>query len=92
MVEFSATGCVPCDMMKPILNKLRKNYPNSLNVVFVHVREDKILTARYGIRSILIQVFYYAKRKAVFWHVGFFTQNEVDKQPGTMGGRKRRAT
>lgn len=86
MVEFGATGCVPCDMMQPILNKLRKSHPDILNVVFVHVREEQILAARFGIRSIPVQVFYDAAGKEVFQHVGFFAQAEVDKQLASMGG------
>ena len=88
MVEFGAAGCVPCDMMQPILDKLRKNHPDNLNVVFVHVREKQILAARYGIRSIPVQVFYDAAGKEVFRHVGFFAQNEVDRQLAAMGVRK----
>ncbi|NNF99794.1 MAG: thioredoxin family protein [Desulfobacteraceae bacterium] len=85
MVEFGAAGCVPCDMMQPILDKLRKTYPDKLNVVFVHVREEQILAARYGIRSIPVQVFYDASGTEVFRHVGFFAQTEVDKQLAAMG-------
>ncbi|MFH1481619.1 MAG: thioredoxin domain-containing protein, partial [Pseudomonadota bacterium] len=43
MIEFGATGCVPCDMMQPIIENLRKKYPDKLNVVFVHVGENRIL-------------------------------------------------
>jgi len=85
MVEFGATGCVPCDMMQPILDNLRKNYPDKLNVVFVHVREEQILAARFGIRSIPVQVFYDASGTEVFRHVGFYAQTEVVKQIGQMG-------
>ncbi len=85
MVEFGATGCVPCDMMQPILDKLRKDYPDQLNVVFVHVGEEQILAARYGIRSIPVQVFFDPAGKEVFRHVGFFAQAEVDKQLAAMG-------
>lgn len=85
MVEFGATGCVPCDMMQPILDKLRKEYPQRLNVVFVHVGEEQILAARYGIRSIPVQVFFDAKGKEVFRHVGFYPENEVTKQINQMG-------
>ena len=85
MVEFGATGCVPCDMMQPILDKLRRNHSDSLNVVFVHAREEQVLAARYGIRSIPVQVFYDASGKEVFRHVGFFAQTEVDKQLAAMG-------
>jgi thiol-disulfide isomerase/thioredoxin len=85
MVEFGATGCVPCDMMQPVLEKLRKDYPQQLNVVFVHVRDEQVLAARYGIRSIPVHVFFDAVGKEVFRHVGFFPQVEVDKQLAAMG-------
>lgn len=85
MVEFGASGCVPCDIMQPILDKLRKDYPAQLNVVFVHVGEEQILAARYGIRSIPVQVFFDPAGKEVFRHVGFFAQTEVDKQLAAMG-------
>ncbi|MBR9985601.1 MAG: thioredoxin family protein [Desulfosarcina sp.] len=85
MVEFGAAGCVPCDMMQPILDKLRKDYPQELNVVFVHVGEEQILAARFGIRSIPVQVFYDAAGKEVFRHVGFFAEKEVLKQLEKIG-------
>jgi thiol-disulfide isomerase/thioredoxin len=85
MVEFGATGCVPCDMMQPILDNLRKDYPDQLNVVFVHVGEEQVLAARFGIRSIPVQVFFDAQGKEVFRHVGFFAQTEVTKQLTQMG-------
>ncbi len=88
MVEFGAKGCVPCDMMQPVLDKLRADYPEKLNVVFVHVGQEQLLAARFGIRSIPVQVFYDAKGKEVFRHVGYFAQTEVDRQLLEMGVRK----
>jgi len=85
MVEFGATGCVPCDMMQPVLDNLRKNYPQKLNVIFIHVREENILAARYGIRSIPVQVFFDARGKEVFRHVGFYAEKEILKQLKKVG-------
>ncbi len=85
MVEFGAVGCIPCDRMQPILEKLRKKCPSRLNVVFVNVRENQILGARFGIRSIPVQVFYDRFGKEVFRHVGFFAETEVNKQLKKMG-------
>jgi len=85
MVEFGATGCVPCDMMQPVLENLRKNYPDKLNVVFVHVGENRVLGARFGIQSIPVQVFYDREGKEAFRHVGFFAETEVEKQLQKMG-------
>jgi len=85
MVEFGSTGCTPCDMMQPILDKLRKNYSDRLNVVFVHVGENQILGARFGIRSIPVQAFYNKNGKEVFRHVGFYAEAEVLKQLAKLG-------
>jgi thiol-disulfide isomerase/thioredoxin len=85
IVEFGAKGCIPCDMMQPILDKLRKDYPQKLNVVFVHVGEEQILSSRYGIRSIPVQVFFDNKGKEVFRHTGFFPEEDIMVQLKKMG-------
>jgi thioredoxin 1 len=85
LIEFGATGCVPCDMMQPILDKLRKTYAERLNVVFVHVGQEKVLAARFGIRSIPVQVFYDPNGNEVFRHEGFFAEAEVNKVLAKMG-------
>lgn len=87
MVEFGATGCVPCDMMQPILENLRKKYWGQLNIVFVHVGEEQVLGARYGISSIPVQAFFDRSGKEVFRHTGFFAQAEVEKILSGMGLR-----
>lgn len=87
MVEFGATGCIPCDMMQPILDNLRKKYPGNLNVVFVHVGEEQILAARYGIQSIPVQVFFDSLGNEVFRHVGFYPEKEVIAQLEKLGLR-----
>jgi thiol-disulfide isomerase/thioredoxin len=85
MVEFGAKGCIPCDMMQPILDNLRKKYPDKLNVVFVHVGQNQILGARFDIQSIPVQVFYDRNGKEVFRHVGFYAEAEVSKQLAKLG-------
>jgi thioredoxin 1 len=72
-------------MMQPILQNLRKKHPQSLNVLFVNVREKNILGARYGVRSIPIQVFFDKKGKEVFRHVGYYPEKEIDKKLAEMG-------
>jgi thioredoxin 1 len=85
LIEFGASGCVPCDMMQPILDKLRKTHADRLNVVFVHVGQEKVLSARFGIRSIPVQVFYDSNGNEVFRHEGFFAEAEVNKVLAKMG-------
>jgi thioredoxin 1 len=87
LVEFGATGCVPCDMMQPVLENLRKKYQDRLNIVFVHLGEEQILGARYGITSIPVQAFFDPSGKEIFRHTGFFAQVEVEKKLVEMGVR-----
>jgi len=48
LVEFGATGCVPCDMMQPVLENLRKKYQKA-QYVFVHVGENRFLVPAMNI-------------------------------------------
>jgi len=85
MVEFGATGCIPCDMMTPILADLRKKFPEKLNVLFVHVGKEQILGARFGIQGIPVQVFFDQNGREFFRHTGFFPQVEVEKKLAQLG-------
>lgn len=85
MVEFGATGCVPCDMMTPILADLKKKFPGKLNVLFVHVGQETILGARFGIQSIPVQVFFDQNGREVFRHTGFFPQAELERKLAQLG-------
>jgi len=85
LADFGATGCVPCDMLAPILKDLEAKYKDKLNVLFVHVREKQILAARYGVETIPLQVFFDKTGKEVFRHVGFWPQAEIEKKLAEMG-------
>jgi len=87
LVDFGASGCRPCDMMAPILVALREKYKGRANVVFVHVRKEPILAARYGIKSIPVQIFFDKSGKEVFRHTGFFAEHEIEKKLASMGVR-----
>jgi thiol-disulfide isomerase/thioredoxin len=85
MVDFGADGCQPCEMMTPILAALKKEYSGKVNVLFVHVRKEQILGARYGVSSIPVQVFYDKSGKEVFRHVGFFPKAQIAAKLAEMG-------
>jgi thiol-disulfide isomerase/thioredoxin len=85
MVDFGASGCRPCDMMAPILTDLKKKYEGKASILFVHVREDQILAARYGIQSIPVQVFFDKDGKEVYRHTGFFPQADIEKKLAEFG-------
>lgn len=85
LVDFGSTGCVPCDMLAPILEKLKEKYKEKANVLFIHVGEEPILASRYGIQSIPVQIFFDKAGKEVFRHVGFFPQEQIESKLLEMG-------
>ena len=85
LIDFGSTGCRPCDMMAPILEKLETQYEGKLNVLFIHVREEQILAARYGIQSIPVQIFFDRDGKEIYRHTGFYPQDEIEKRLKEMG-------
>ncbi len=85
MVDLGADGCRPCDMMTPILESLKKEYAGKVNVLFVHVRKEQILAARYGVQSIPVQVFFDKDGREVFRHVGFFPKDQIAAKLAEMG-------
>ncbi|MFB3890936.1 MAG: thioredoxin family protein [Phycisphaerae bacterium] len=85
LVDFGSKGCKPCDMLAPILATLKTRYEGKANVLFVSVVEERILAARYGISSIPVQVFYDKDGKEVSRHVGFYPQEEIEKEMAKLG-------
>lgn len=80
MVDFGSIGCVPCDMMAPILETLRKKHEGKFDVIFIHVGEQQILASRYGVQVSPLQVFFDKTGKEVFRHTGFYPQEEIEKK------------
>jgi thiol-disulfide isomerase/thioredoxin len=80
LVDFGSTGCGPCDLMTPILDKLKKKYQGILNVYFVHVQEEQFMATRFGIRFIPVQVFFDKTGTEVFRHSGFFPEAEIEQK------------
>lgn len=85
MVDLGADGCRPCDMMTPILEELKKAYAGKLNILFVHVRKEQVLAARYGVQSIPVQIFFDKDGREVFRHVGFFAKDQITAKLAEMG-------
>lgn len=88
LVDFGASGCVPCDMMAPMLKELKKEYSGIINVEFVDVRENQILSARYGVSSIPVQIFFDKNGNEFYRHVGFFPKEKIIAKLKEMGVSK----
>lgn len=76
-VNFGAEGCKPCDMMSPIREKLAEQLKEHADVVFVNVREQQMLSSRYGVRGIPQLVFFDENGKEVHTHTGFMPEEQI---------------
>lgn len=77
MVDLGAGKCIPCKMMKPILDDLKANYADRFTTVFIDVWENREAGKQYGIEVIPTQIFYSAEGKELFRHVGFYGKEEI---------------
>jgi len=77
LVDLGADKCIPCKMMAPILEELKKDYAGTLNVEFIDVWKNPEAGREYGIRLIPTQIFYDASGKELFRHEGFFSKEDI---------------
>ena len=78
MVDFGASGCVPCDMMAPILEELQMSLKEKCTILFTDVRIYQVLSARYQI-SIFQPRFFDREGIEVFRHTDFLEEEILDK-------------
>ena len=77
LVDLGAGKCIPCKMMAPILEELRKQYAGTFEVEFIDVWKSPEAGEQYGIRIIPTQIFYDAAGKELFRHEGFFGKEDI---------------
>lgn len=58
MVDFWATWCGPCKIVKPVVEKLADEFKGKVKVVEVDVDQNQEVSAKYGIMSIPTLMFF----------------------------------
>jgi len=64
-------------MMQPVMDELRKEYPDTLTVVFYDVWKDPTMAEKYGVQTIPTQILLDGDGKEIFRHVGFWPKDEL---------------
>ncbi len=85
LVDLGADKCIPCKMMAPVLEELKKDYAGKLNVQFIDVWKNPDAGKAYGIEMIPTQIFFDAAGKELFRHVGFFGKDDIFAQWKELG-------
>jgi len=77
LVDLGAGKCIPCKMMKPILEDLAANYAATFKTEFIDVWENQDAGKQYGIHLIPTQIFFGADGKELYRHEGFFAKEDI---------------
>ena len=77
LLDLGATKCIPCKMMAPILEELKKEYAGKMKVEFIDVWQNEDAGKQYGVNMIPLQIFFDANGKELFRHEGFFAKEDI---------------
>lgn len=77
MIDLGAKKCIPCRMMAPILEKLKKEYDGRAAIVFLDVWENPAPVKRFGIQGIPTQIFFDKEGREVYRHNGFMDEKNI---------------
>ncbi|MDD3427423.1 MAG: thioredoxin family protein [Caldisericia bacterium] len=77
LIDLGTTSCVPCQMMIPVLEELRRDYKGKLIVEFINTAENPSKAQQYGISVIPTQIFFDKNGKEIFRHTGYFSTQEI---------------
>jgi len=85
LIDFGAGTCIPCKKMAPILQELEEEYKGRVVIKIIEVYQERGLTRVNGIRLIPTQIFFDAKNREIYRHVGFMDKEQIKKVFEKMG-------
>ncbi len=77
LVDLGSTTCIPCKMMTPVLEELKKECAGRLEVEFIDVTQDRAAISLYQVKVIPTQVFFDPAGVVLFRHEGFFAKADI---------------
>lgn len=77
LIDLGAAKCIPCKLMAPILEELKKDMEGKLTVQFLDMSQYSGLADVYNINIMPTQIFYDASGKELFRHEGFYSREDI---------------
>ena len=88
LLDFGRGVCIPCKMMKPVLEEVAREYDGRLLVKILEIDRYRDLVRQFGIYLIPTQIFIDSKGKTVYRHEGFMDKASIVKVLDQMGVKK----
>ncbi|OHB73050.1 MAG: hypothetical protein A2Z25_06715, partial [Planctomycetes bacterium RBG_16_55_9] len=77
LIDVGAGTCIPCKLMAPILEELKKELQGRVMVQFLDLNKYRGLAKEYRISVMPTQIFYDASGKELFRHEGFYAKEDI---------------
>ena len=79
LLDVGSHSCIPCKLMAPVLEDLKRDYSGKLIVEFVdtELSENAQAVKQYKVESIPTQIFFGADGKELWRHTGFISQSNI---------------
>ena len=77
LLDLGSVSCIPCKMMAPILEELKKEYAGRMQVEFIDVWKQPEAGRKYNISLIPTQIFFDASGKELWRHEGFLGKDDI---------------
>lgn len=78
LADFSAEWCGPCQMMKPILEDLKKRVGEKATILKIDVDRNPVISSSYQIRSVPTLMLF-IKGKVVWKQSGVIPAHELEQ-------------
>ena len=77
LVDFGANSCVPCRQLRPVLKDVRNEYSGKAEILVIDVYKYQDLAKEHKIMLIPTLVFFDAKGKEAFRHMGVLDKDKI---------------
>ncbi len=79
MLDLGRNQCLPCKMMAPVLEELKREYAGVIDIAYINVTDKPEVMKGLGLalRAVPFQIFYDALGKIVKRHYGYMSKEEI---------------
>ena len=77
LVELGTAACIPCAMMAPVLDELKKEYAGRLQVESIDTFYNPGAKQQYDAPFCATQIFIDPSGKELFRHVGYYSKKDI---------------
>lgn len=77
LVDFGANSCVPCRQLRPVLKDVKNEYSGKAEILVIDVYKYQNLAKEHKIMLIPTLVFFDAKGKEAFRHMGVLDKDKI---------------